>query len=153
MTRYRRVLNTLPVYHHNGLRDDLNPLPVWPTSTDSTSIVLALDRSSNLTPGAIHKIVKTVLSDVVMYLGNERLAGRDHESVNIDQLKQASAHWMRHTSATHQSLSGVSLRYIKDFLGHASFDTTLIYDHAVDEQWLSEISNFKLLTDSKKSCE
>jgi hypothetical protein len=39
----------------------------------------------------------------------------------------ASAHWMRHTSGSHQADGGVDLRTMRDNLGHVSLNTTSLY--------------------------
>ena len=44
-------------------------------------------------------------------------------------LAKASAHWLRHTHATHSIRLGTSVAMTKDNLGHASIDTTSIYTH------------------------
>ncbi len=43
--------------------------------------------------------------------------------------KNASCHSLRHTFATHKAQQGVSAYRLKDWLGHASLETTQIYVH------------------------
>ena len=45
--------------------------------------------------------------------------------------KAATAHSLRHSFATHMLLNGVDLREIKDYLGHANVETTMIYTQVV----------------------
>ena len=41
----------------------------------------------------------------------------------------ATVHTLRHSYATHLLEAGVNIRQLRDYLGHKSLDTTLIYTH------------------------
>ena len=43
--------------------------------------------------------------------------------------KPATIHTLRHSYATHLLEEGVSLRYVSEYLGHASLEQTLVYTH------------------------
>jgi len=48
---------------------------------------------------------------------------------NSGQLKEITAHTFRHTYATHLLEDGLDIMSIKDLLGHAAIETTMIYLH------------------------
>jgi len=45
---------------------------------------------------------------------------------------EATVHTLRHSYATHLLEAGVNLRQLRDYLGHRSLDTTLIYTHLTE---------------------
>ena len=60
------------------------------------------------------------------------------------KLKQASTHWMRHTSITHQADAGIELRYIKRHARHESVETTMLYQHAEEDKWHDAMSQHRM---------
>ena len=50
-----------------------------------------------------------------------------------ERLRQASAHWLRHTTGSRMMDGQVDLRYVRDNLGHESISTTSQYLHADDD--------------------
>ena len=82
-----------------------------------------------MTRGAVHLIIKQVFENAVAHLA---LTGEPAERA-AERLRQASAHWLRHTSGSHMMDRQVDLRYVRDNLGHVSISTTSQYLHADDD--------------------
>jgi len=55
-----------------------------------------------------------------------------------DKLRQASAHWGRHTSITAMVDAGMDPRYVRLNARHSDPRTTLLYVHEEDERWHEE---------------
>ena len=62
----------------------------------------------------------------------ERVAGRleARDPGAAQRLREASAHWLRHTNASSAVAAGVPLDVVGALLGHASLSTTSQYVHA-----------------------
>jgi len=82
-----------------------------------------------MTRGAVHLIIKQVFDNAIGYLQS---TGEANERAT-ERLRQASAHWMRHTAGSHMMDGQVDLRYVRDNLGHESISTTSQYLHADDD--------------------
>lgn len=61
------------------------------------------------------------------------------------KLKQASTHWLRHTSITHQTDAGIELRYIKRSARHKSVETTMLYQHAEEDVWHAAMKEHRII--------
>lgn len=113
-------------------------LPGLPSPAEETPLVVAVTGRDRLwrplSVSAIHKIVKQVFRQAIalcMAEGSEGLAKR---------LEKASAHWLRHSGASHMLDAGVSLAEVRDNLGHASIATTNTYIHSADQARHDHIS-------------
>jgi integrase/recombinase XerD len=82
-----------------------------------------------LTRGAVHLIIKQVFDNAIDHLQS---TGEAHERAT-ERLRQASAHWLRHTTGSHMMDGQLDLRYVRDNLGHESISTTSQYLHADDD--------------------
>lgn len=102
-------------------------LPPLPSPAETRPLVGRLRASPGhdaISVSALHKIVKEVFRRAVAHCrdaGNPGLALR---------LEQASAHWLRHSGASHLLLAGADLVQVRDQLGHASVATTNTYLHS-----------------------
>jgi len=93
-------------------------LPEAPMGED-LPLISHLGSQHGLGVNRIHKLVKTFFDTIP--LPDPSTAAR---------LRRVTAHWLRHSSATHAVDRGESLHSVQSSLGHASLDTTSIYVHA-----------------------
>ncbi len=59
---------------------------------------------------------------------------------------EGTLHDLRHTFASHLSMSGVPIPVIKEFLGHSAIATTMIYAHLSPDQNRTAINKLKFLS-------
>lgn len=85
-------------------------------------------RDEALGVAALHKIVKDVFRRATLHCA---LTGRQGLGM---RLQQASAHWLRHSGASHLLQAGADVAVVRDQLGHASIATTNTYLHSADRQ-------------------
>jgi integrase/recombinase XerD len=105
-------------------------LAALPYSGETTPLLLPIGGAHRtLTRGAVHLIIKQVFDNAIDHLQS---TGDAHERAT-ERLRQASAHWLRHTAGSHMMDGQVDLRYVRDNLGHVSISTTSQYLHADDD--------------------
>lgn len=68
----------------------------------------------------LNKLIKKLCNDLALQVSDEIFAIK---------LRKVSLHWFRHTSATLQVESGVSIEIVQKNLRHSSIDTTMHYVH------------------------
>lgn len=73
------------------------------------------------TPQGLNKIIKGRLFDAAEFI---KARG---DLATAQRLKEASAHWLRHTFATAALLKGQDIRTVATMLGHSSVETTMGY--------------------------
>ena len=149
--KYRQFLNTFP---HPSRRlnkkdsDSLGNLLELPSSDDESPLILSSTGLQGVTANRLYVIIKETMASAENHLPvyQAQCMKEDVTPLQVDanKLKAASSHWMRHTSATHQGLEGISLRHRQKSLGHTSIETTTIYDHGDNQAWASDVDKFKL---------
>jgi integrase len=91
--------------------------PLIPSLRDDTG-------RKHLTPAGLHKILSGFFCGMLAHLE----ASGEPEQRLANKLKQASAHWLRHSYGSYLANDKqVPLTYIRDELGHASISTTSLY--------------------------
>lgn len=106
----------------------LVPLPL---TGDTTPLVLTLaGRPKPLTRAALHSIIKRVFEQAAARVELRGDAGALHQAA---RLRQASAHWLRHTAGSRMADADMDLRHVRDNLGHESLTTTSLYLHSTDD--------------------
>jgi integrase/recombinase XerD len=110
-------------------------LPPQTSRADGTPLVLS-SRGAGLLPvtdEAASDAVKAIFADAA---DAATLLG-DLDSAAA--LRQASAHWLRHSMLTNHANNGVQLKTLQDTAGHASIVTTAAYLHKSDQERHDEI--------------
>ena len=103
-------------------------LPALPAADESGALFMSLNGIQGVSSSTIYRMVKEIFLDCAVAITPVR-------PDFANKLKQASTHWMRHTSITHQADAGIELRYIKRNARHQSVETTMLYQHAEEEKW------------------
>jgi integrase/recombinase XerD len=105
-------------------------LPALPIAGETVPLVLPIGgRQKQLTRAAVHIMMKNIFE-----VGARRLESIGEAGLrDAHILRTASAHWLRHTAATHMMDSDVDLRHVRDNLGHVSISTTSLYVHSEDD--------------------
>jgi site-specific recombinase XerD len=114
----------------------LAPLP---SPHEKTALIRTLKGRGGLSDRHIRLLIQEVFDRSL-----QRMAEEDWSDDEIDQLRSASLHWLRHTSATFDA----PLRDMKDLqadLRHNSLSTTQnTYYNSLDEQRSHSIKNLKI---------
>lgn len=99
------------------------------------------DPNAPLAPQAAAKVIRTHMQSVADRL---RQQGQVEAAAKIEM---ASAHWLRHSHATHALESGADLPTVQQNLGHASLTTTSVY---VGTEKKRRLKQMKLFWDQSK---
>jgi site-specific recombinase XerD len=110
-------------------------LPPQTSRNDRTPLVLS-SRSRGLariTDEAASEAIKTMFADAAA------AAAAQGDGDTAATLRQASAHWLRHSMLTNHANNGVQLKTLQDTAGHANIATTAAYLHKTDNERYDEI--------------
>lgn len=115
-------------------------LPEMPSSTEEDlPVVAALDGMSPITDHYLNTLLKSFFAEAACELEAEYPEW-------AKRLRAASAHWMRHTLATHSAEAGVPIEVTANQLRHRSMDTTRrIYTHVRAQHQRKELERLQKL--------
>ncbi|WP_249975722.1 tyrosine-type recombinase/integrase [Vreelandella olivaria] len=114
-------------------------LPGLPEHQEQSPVIRALDKQRRISDNQLYRLIKGAFTDAA-----EALEAQNGKPAYISALRQATPHWLRHTSITHQAQSGVSLRYLAESARHARLDTTTRYLHSEEAEWHREQQRHRL---------
>lgn len=105
-------------------------LVAFPLHAETTPLLLPLGSQQRpMTRGGVHTVVKQVFESTAIRLED---LGSEHKAT-ASRVRQASAHWLRHTAGSHMANGAIDLRHVRDNLGHESITTTSRYIHSTDD--------------------
>lgn len=115
-------------------------LPQYPSALEAeTPALRALDGQRGLGHNQLYRLIKGTFEQAA-----QALEAESGPPQHVAALRQATPHWLRHTSITHQAQSGISLRHLAESARHARLDTTSRYLHNEDIEWHSEQQRHRL---------
>lgn len=118
-------------------------LAALPDGSEATPVIRALDGRRGLGDNQLYRLIRAAFHEAARDLADDP-AGRELPSHLIEQLAQATPHWLRHTALTHQAQAGVELRFLAMTARHARLDTTARYLHAEAEEWQQQVAVHRL---------
>lgn len=92
-------------------------LPAWPLPGDSLPLLRDIAGKQGVSVKTLHHILKAIF-----------------KTCPDARIQQASAHWLRHTAASHMLAAGLPLAAVRDNLRHSNISTTSRYIHADEDQ-------------------
>lgn len=113
-------------------------LPSLPQPDEENPLFMNLNGTQGVSSNMIYRLVKKTFSDCAHTFEKSR------PDFAI-KLRKASTHWLRHTSITHQADAGIELRYIKRSARHESVETTMLYQHAEEDQWHEAMDQHRMI--------
>lgn len=132
----RRVVASSRLMEELSLYRRSYGLSPYPTPEEQIPAILPLRWKNTrtpepLTPQVIYQTVKQIVAATALELGDEH--------PGAIKIAKASPHWTRHTGITHALDRGADARMVQKQAGHASLNTTAIYDHKEKQRWAEEM--------------
>ncbi len=118
LVRYRKYLG-------------LSPLPFI---DDETPLLLNKNGSKGVTARQLSRLLNSFFSNVA-----EKIEGKHPHSA--ENIRHATAHWIRHTALSHATQRTKDLRLVQRFGRHDHIQTSMLYIHVDDEELENLISN------------
>lgn len=120
LMRYRQVHGLAPL----PARNELTPLLLPFRRRAGNASGEGVNRKT------VHNAIKDVFERAADWTEDKGEEFVEHAA----HIREASAHWLRHTAASHMLDSELDLRTVRDNLGHESISTTSQYAHKEDER-------------------
>jgi site-specific recombinase XerD len=114
-------------------------LTAIPGHEEPTALIRALDGQREIGANQLYRLIRQAFSRAAA-----ALEGEDGAPAHVHTLRQATPHWLRHTSITHQAQAGISLHYLAESARHSRLDTTSRYLHTEDARWHAEQQRHRL---------
>lgn len=111
----------------------LGPLPA---RNELTPLLLPFRRRAGNASGegvnrkTVHNAIKEVFDQAATWTASKGGEYVEHAA----HIRDASAHWLRHTAASHMLDTKMDLRTVRDNLGHDSINTTSQYAHEEEDR-------------------
>jgi len=113
-----------------GRKERLTPL--WPETADLLSALLRRTPRREDEPVFVNRYRQPLRASGVRFLLRQYVRAASKQWPRLAE-KRVVPHSFRHTCAAHLLAHGVDITVVRDWLGHVSLDTTMIYTHTTLE--------------------
>lgn len=134
--KYRRIPVSAELLAELMRYRQVHGLAPLPARNESTPLLLPFRRRIGSASGegvnrkTVHNAIKGVFERAADWTEDKGQEFVEHAA----HIREASAHWLRHTAASHMLDSKMDLRTVRDNLGHDSINTTSQYAHEEDDR-------------------
>ncbi len=122
----------------------------FPTYGETTPLIPALDKRSSITDNRVSQILRWAFDIGAAHFEKLSQEGSDQSFFYVpkaSKLRQASAHWIRHSYGTYLVKSGCPIEKVRQLMGHADISTTMIYVHFAKSDLIAAVSKLSLNED------